>query len=101
MVLRETKAALPDTRILLMGAYVLHGTATDPEWDTFHNEVKARRGITCMLAEEFGLDYVDLQQVFDDALKQYPAGHWAGDGVHPTAAGHWLIARAWKKAAGI
>lgn len=101
MVLRETREALPKTRIILMGAYVLHGTATDSAWDTFSSEVKIRRDITCMLAEQFGLAYVDLQQVFDEALGKYPAQHWAADGVHPTAAGHWLIAQAWKKAVGI
>ena len=101
IILRETRAVLPQTRIVLMGAYVIRGTATDPEWETFSNEVKVRRDIACMLAEEFGMDYVDLQQVFDQAQKKYPAEHWAADGVHPTAAGHWLIARAWKEAMGI
>lgn len=101
MVLRQTKHSLPGTRIILMGAYVIHGTATDPEWETFSGEVKARREITCRLAEEFGLEYVDLQQVFDEAQKKEPAEHWAADGVHPTAAGHWLIAQAWKAAAGV
>lgn len=101
MVLRETKAALPGTRMILMGAYVLPGTATDSQWEIFCSEVKTRRDIACMLAEEFGLDYVDLQQVFDEAQEKYPAQHWAADGVHPTAAGHWLIAQAWKKAVGI
>ena len=101
ILLRETLAALPQVRILLMGAYVNHGTATDPQWDTFYNEVKARRDVTRKLAEEFGTDYIDLQQVFDEAEKKFPASHWTRDGVHPTAAGHWLIAQAWKKTAGL
>lgn len=101
IMLRETRAVLPKTRIILMGAYVLHGIATDPEWDTFSGEVKVRRDITCKLAEEFGLDFVDLQQVFEDAQKRYPTEHWTTDGAHLTAAGHWLIAQAWKAAAGV
>ena len=98
IVLRETLAALPKVRIILMGAFVNHGTATDPQWDVFYNEVKARRDVTRKLAEDFGTDYIDLQQVFDEAEKKYPASHWTRDGVHPTAAGHWLIAGSWKKA---
>ena len=101
LLLKETVSALPNVRIILMGAYVNHGTATDPEWDTFYNEVKARRDVTRKLAEEFGTQFVDLQQVFDEAENTFPASHWTGDGVHPTAAGHWLITKAWKKAAGI
>lgn len=101
ILLRETKKALPETRIILMGAYLLHGEATDENWDWFHSEVTKRREITEKLAKEFGLEFVDLQKAFDEGLKEAPAGHWSGDGVHPTAAGHMLIARAWKMAAGI
>ncbi len=97
ILLRETRETLPDTRIILMGAYLLHGPATDEQWDLFHAEVTARREITRKLAGEFGLDFVDLQETFDQGLREAPAGHWSGDGVHPTAAGHMLIARAWKE----
>lgn len=100
IILREARNALPEVRIVLMGAFLLHGTATDQEWEVFDREVAVRRDITRRLAEELHLDYVDLQQVFDEAQKTLPAEHWAGDGVHPTAAGHELIARAWKKCVG-
>lgn len=95
ILLQETVRTLPDIKIILMGAYVVHGPATDPEWEVFDSEVKARREITRKLAAEFGLGYVDLQEAFDKAVAQAPAGHWSADGVHPTAAGHKLIAEAW------
>ena len=101
ILLRETFAALPQTRLILMGAYVMPGPATTPDWDVFSGEVAARREVTRKLAEEFGLIYVDLQQAFDEAQKKFPAQRWTGDGVHPTAAGHEVIAQAWKKAAGV
>lgn len=101
ILLRETFAALPQTRLILMGAYVMPGPATTPDWDVFSGEVAARREVTRKLAEEFGLIYVDLQQAFDEAQKKFPAQRWTGDGVHPTAAGHEVIAVAWKKAAGV
>lgn len=101
ILLRETFAALPDVRLILMGAYVIPGLGIVPEWETFTREVKARRDVTRRLAEEFRLDYVDLQEVFDEALKKFPAERWSGDGVHLTAAGHELIARAWKKVMGL
>ena len=95
ILLQETVKALPDIKIILMGAYVVHGPATDPEWEIFDSEVKARRDITRKLAAEFGLGYVDLQEAFDKAKAKAPASHWSADGVHPTAAGHKLIAEAW------
>lgn len=99
ILLRETVTALPKVRILLMGAFLLHGPATDPEWDIFCEEVKKRRDITGKLAEEFHLEYVDLQEAFDRAQEKFSAGQWTADGVHPTAAGHRVIADAWKKQA--
>lgn len=101
ILLRETEKALPHVRTILMGAFVEHGPATDPDWEYFSREVGIRREITRRLAEEFHLGYVDLQQVFDGALKTFPAAHWTGDGVHPTAAGHELIAGAWKECMGL
>lgn len=101
ILLRETAAALPQTKVILMGAYVMPGPATSPDWEFFSGEVKARRDVTEKLAEEFGLAYVDLQKAFDEAQKIFPAARWSEDGVHPTAAGHEIIAQAWKKAAGV
>lgn len=96
ILLRETKNVLPDTRIILMGAYLMHGPVTDPEWEVFNSEVALRRDVARRLAGEYRLDYVDLQAAFDEAQKKFPASRWSADGVHPTAAGHKIIARAWK-----
>ena len=99
ILLKETLETLPDIRIILMGAYVLHGGATDEKWDVFDSEVRMRRDITRKIAEEFHLGYVDLQEVFNKAQEKEASSHWSQDGVHPTAAGHKLIAQAWKEAA--
>ena len=49
-----------------------------------------------------GAIWVPFQEMFDQAVAAgtEPA-YWAGDGVHPTHAGHALMAEAWRKAAGI
>lgn len=98
MLLEETVKSLPDTRIFLMGAYLIPGPATTPIWETFSGEVGARRDAAARLAEEFHIGFVDLQKAFDKALKTAPAECFSGDGVHPTAAGHRLIADTWKSA---
>ncbi len=100
ILLRETREKLPDTRILLMGSYCMHGTATEGVWDLVSEGTAVRREITEKLAKRYGTDYVDLQEEFDRALQKLPPTHWTIDGVHPTPAGHRLIAQAWKRAYG-
>ncbi|MCM1135396.1 MAG: SGNH/GDSL hydrolase family protein [Clostridium sp.] len=98
ILIGEVQRVLPETKMVLMGAYVIPGPATTPDWEVFSGEVKARREVTAKLAEEFGLPFIDLQEAFYKGLEIAPAGHWCIDGVHPTAAGHRLIANAWKEA---
>lgn len=41
--------------------------------------------------------FVGFQEVFDIACEKAPADYWIWDGVHPTVAGHELMAREWLK----
>ena len=52
------------------------------------------------LAVEFGARYVPLDGLFAQAATLAPPDYWTTDGVHPTPAGHALIARAWLQAVG-
>ena len=54
--------------------------------------------ITKRLAEKHGCAFIDLQAVFDEALKTTPAIELSGDGVHPSLKGHELIKKEWLKA---
>ena len=103
MLLAEVKEALPGIRIMLLGAFVLPGYATvrddQPDrWDTFVREVAVRDQIARRLAEKHGAIYVPLQPLFDACCEKMPPAFWLFDGVHPTEAGHEVIARAWIKA---
>ena len=44
---------------------------------------------------EFGACFVPFQPAFDRRLAKAPAESWAADGVHPTPAGHALMAECW------
>jgi phospholipase/lecithinase/hemolysin len=44
---------------------------------------------------------VPFQQVFNRAVEHSPPDYWAADGVHPTLAGHALMASEWRKVTGI
>ncbi|MBC2594727.1 SGNH/GDSL hydrolase family protein [Ruficoccus amylovorans] len=53
------------------------------------------------LAREFKAIYVPFDGVFAAASTQRPCEFWAPDGVHPTTAGHALMARHWLRAVGL
>ena len=103
LIIREIQKELPDTKIMLLGAYVLEGSGTCsdaqfPErWSFMRDGVAELAAVTEAIAAEFGLDYVPLQEAFDLALQQAPAEYWLSDGVHPTPAGHEIIKRQWLK----
>jgi acyl-CoA thioesterase I len=52
------------------------------------------------LAAEFNAILVPMDGIFATAGAVRSPEFWAGDGVHPTPAGHALIAQAWLKAVG-
>jgi phospholipase/lecithinase/hemolysin len=54
-----------------------------------------RRQVVRDLAGEFDAIFVPFQRVLDEALQQADPAYWAADGVHPTPAGHRLLADAW------
>ena len=98
MFLSEVKAALPDVKIILLGAFVTKGAATEGAWDYFEPEAKKRAESAKKLAEKYSCVFVDVQSEFDKALERHPEPYWTHEGVHPTEAGHELMKRAWMRA---
>lgn len=98
IMLAETIEALPQCRIMLMEPYVIRYINTEENWEQFKYEVELRGDVTRKLAEKYNLSCIALQPLFDEALKKAPIEYWTPDGIHPTSAGHALIARAWIKA---
>lgn len=102
--LDEMKQELPDTKLIIFGAFVLEGRATTntPEqpdrYKKFRAEVEKVAEVTKALAEKYGYKYIDLQKIFDEAEKNTPASELLSDGVHPTLKGHELIKNEWLKA---
>ena len=47
------------------------------------------------------LTFVPFQTMFDEAAQKAPPAYWAGDGVHPTLAGHALMAKTWREVVGV
>lgn len=93
---------LPNIKIIMLEPFLLPGTLSSrnrPDiYPSFRQEVELRANSARHLAENFELPFIELQNKFDAACKKAPADYWLFDGVHPTAAGHELIAREWIQA---
>ncbi len=97
-LLERTQQALPQTRIVICEPFVLRTGAVNDKW---FPEFEQRRAVAEQLAGELKLAYVPFQSMFDEAVKSAPPAYWAGDGVHPTLAGHALMSKTWRQVVGI
>ena len=99
MLIEETCERLPNTKIMILEPFILHGRATDfnDKYEDFQR-VKSYAVKAKELAEEYGLMFVPLQEKFDEASEKFGAQYYLYDGVHPDVAGAALIACEWLKA---
>ncbi len=97
MLVTDTLKRFPDMKMILMEPFVLNASATVGLEEYFRTEVALRGEAVRKIAEETDQYFLPLQNVFNEAAKLMPNDYWLGDGVHPTPAGHQLIADEWLK----
>jgi lysophospholipase L1-like esterase len=95
-LLDETRRALPGIHLIVLEPFVLRTGAVDARW---FPEFDQRRAAAARVAAHAKATFVPLQAVFDQHTKSAPPAYWAADGVHPTPAGHAVIAEQWRRAA--
>jgi lysophospholipase L1-like esterase len=97
-LLDETKQKLPGVRLLVLEPFILKTGRVDATW---WPEFDERRAVAARVAARAGATYVTLQRELEAAAVTGggPAS-WLEDGVHPTLAGHGLIAERWRAAIG-
>lgn len=94
-LLTETRIALPSMRLVLGEPFGLPVGHFATEWDKHRADLSARREIVARLAIKHHAALVPYQRAFDDATHRAPAAEWIWDGIHPTYAGHQLMAKEW------
>ncbi len=97
-LLDGTRRALPRVRLLVLEPFVLRTGAVDAAW---FPEFDERRAAAARVAASVGALFVPLQAEFDKLTARAGPQYWTMDGVHPTPAGHSVIAGRWRDAAGL
>jgi lysophospholipase L1-like esterase len=97
-LLAETIAALPGTKIVLGEPFLLPVGKFKDHYAADRAKLKQRQEAVRTLAKKYGLPLIPYQEIFDAARRKAPAEHWSWDGIHPTYAGHGLMAAEWMKA---
>ncbi|GAA1891796.1 GDSL-type esterase/lipase family protein [Lapillicoccus jejuensis] len=83
-------------RLVLVEPFALHVPPVTSEWD---DELAGRRAAVARVGASYGAVVVRAQAAFDAAAGDAPEA-LLHDGVHPTPAGHALLARSWLDAVG-
>ncbi|MCK5676174.1 MAG: SGNH/GDSL hydrolase family protein [Verrucomicrobia bacterium] len=82
-------------KMVLCSPFLLH---TDPSIERMREDLDPKIGTIKKLADEFGAVWVDFDAAFVAAQQRHIPSYWAGDGVHPSIAGHALMAETWMNA---
>jgi lysophospholipase L1-like esterase len=94
-LLQATRQALPSVRLVVIEPFVLRCGAVDASW---FPEFDERRAAVARVARQVHATFVPMQARFTELAARSTPQYWAADGVHPTAAGHGVIAERWRRA---
>ncbi|MEI8114671.1 MAG: SGNH/GDSL hydrolase family protein [Bacteroidia bacterium] len=94
-LIEQTLAKFPDIVFVLCEPFILPVGKVKENWETYHADMFQRQAIIRKLAAKYNAVFVGFQDVFDKACDKAAADYWIWDGVHPTVAGHELMAREW------
>ena len=89
MLLKRTTEALK-AEIILCEPFLLLG-----DTNAYRDDLNPKIEIVHKLSKEFNTLLLPLDKIFREACSLHPPEYWAPDGVHPTPAGHALIAKSW------
>lgn len=86
-----------ETQVILLEPFLLN--VSEKVWG-MREDLDPKREAVRRVAEEYNTLFVPLDDLFQEASRHREPAFWAKDGVHPTPAGHALIAQAWLREMG-
>jgi lysophospholipase L1-like esterase len=94
-LLTSTRQSLPTIRFVLGEPFILAVGKREPDYNKLSSGLRPYQEAVERLAMKYGAPIVRYQHLFDAACARAPASYWIWDGVHPTYAGHGLMATEW------
>ncbi|MBC8375698.1 MAG: hypothetical protein H8E26_06595 [FCB group bacterium] len=89
-LVQNLHTGLPMAQFFLFTPYLI----SDSKSETFYLRMSEYCDVVKSVAQKYTIPVLDIQSVFDIAVKQKPAREWADDQIHPHHEGHALIAKA-------
>ncbi|MHB1460852.1 MAG: SGNH/GDSL hydrolase family protein [Armatimonadota bacterium] len=96
-MLERVKTEL-DAKIVIIEPFVLPVSPAQNDW---REDLDPKIHVARALAQKYDAIYIPMDGIFASAACHTGLSYWASDGVHPTSAGHSLIAQSWLKATGL
>jgi lysophospholipase L1-like esterase len=93
IILEQINSCL-GAKVILCEPFLLPYTIDLERW---REDLDPKIQVIRKLAREYGLTYIPLDSYFAQALIKKSSEFWTTDGIHPTNAGHTLIAQYWLK----
>lgn len=97
MMLDETRTALPGVKLLILEPFVLPVGERAEKFDRWQELITPIQALLPVIADDYDAVFVPLQKKFNALSRVREESYWLWDGVHPTPAGHEIIAREWVK----
>ena len=101
-MLYEVREKRPDCKMLIIAPFIFKMKDEQNrcdiynDWDIWYKSIRRRGEISEKLADKYGAGFLPMLDIFEKAQRDIaPAEHWSLDCIHPTPAGHELIARSW------
>jgi lysophospholipase L1-like esterase len=99
-ILAQARAANPQLKLMLCEPFILPGRANQAHYEDWEADIRKLQQVVEKLAAKYQAPVVHFQKLFDDATNRAPVSYWIWDGVHPTYAGHQLMADEWVRVYG-
>ncbi len=99
-LLDTTLACRPNIRLILMTPFMAPVGKYSDNWEEWSALIQQYATAAKRVAYDYKTTLIDLQELFDEQAKKHPSvpmSYWIWDGIHPTAAGHAVIAERWLK----
>ena len=95
LMLDEMKEVNPEVKFVLMEPFILPVAECKENYELWNATIQPLQEKAKILAERNGAVFVPLQDKFHELCKVREPEYWVWDGIHPTVAGHQVIADQW------